>query len=451
LHFTIRNVVYYGEVEGPSLIFFGSMGLTSAIFNSLMIMKQICYYLSHHRQCSTTSLSPGDDFPPGNDFPPRGNVPAGRSGPSTGNDCDFPPDDDFRAGGRGPSNFRAGRSGGFKNRQNEPKSMKVKSVPLEKRDPTQFSKGKQTRGFNGCNLVVVEAVFDKNALIGSGTLLAVQDSDRSDEEIDFEWVLTAAHCVTKDAYTGKSSFCDRLRVRVPIESKWDSVQDSEFTAEKPEELFEDIIVPVTENETIFVYKKYFDHPIQDRGTDIALIRIPRTSRPRRTPLKLFSPNIQAVTVAGFPFKLSRDLPAYVPYLSKATEWNVFPQEEKHATVQYACDTSPGQAGGPVCADGAIIGIHKTSGKFSDSTSGSTGILITTPILSWINSVCSEAKDSIYDGKGKFLEIDSKPHGTPGSFKSKPDKATSNLQNLTRPFTDHKRHTSTGAAPYKVKN
>ena len=77
---------------------------------------------------------------------------------------------------------------------------------------------------------------------------------------------------------------------------------------------------------------------------------------------------------------------YVPYLSKATELNVFPQEENHATVQYACKTSPGQSGGPVCADGAIIGIHSASG----SKIGNAGLLITTPILLWMNSVCSEA-------------------------------------------------------------
>ena len=99
---------------------------------------------------------------------------------------------------------------------------------------------------------------------------------------------------------GKVCFCDGLRVRVPIESKWDSVQDSSFTTEKPRELFEDIIVPVIENVTLFVYKKYFDDLTTHRGTDIALIRIPRTSRPRRLPFKLFSPDVQSVSVVGFP-------------------------------------------------------------------------------------------------------------------------------------------------------
>ena len=43
--------------------------------------------------------------------------------------------------------------------------------------------GRQTPGFNGCNLVVVETKAGIKVFRGSGTLLSVQDSDRSDERI----------------------------------------------------------------------------------------------------------------------------------------------------------------------------------------------------------------------------------------------------------------------------
>ena len=118
--------------------------------------------------------------------------------------------------------------------------------------------------------------------------------------MDFEWVLTAAHCVTV-VHGGNICFCERLRVRVPIGSKWKSVQDRHFNTKNPSDLFEDMIIPVVENVNVFVYEKYYDNPTHHRGADIALIRLPKTPRPQQLPLKLLSEtHIQSVTVVGFP-------------------------------------------------------------------------------------------------------------------------------------------------------
>ena len=76
---------------------------------------------------------------------------------------------------------------------------------------------------------------------------------------------------------------------------------------------------------------------------------------------------------------------YVPYLSNTAAVKVFPQKENHATLQYMCNTSPGQSGGPVCADGVIVGIHSAAG----TKSGNSGLLFAAPIHLWINDVCSE--------------------------------------------------------------
>ena len=129
--------------------------------------------------------------------------------------------------------------------------------------------------------------------------------------IDFEWILTAAHCASF-VDEGKVCMYDSLRVRVPIAAKWDDVKNSGFKTRKPLELFDDITVPILENVTIFVYKRYLRNPTYIRGADIALIRIPKIPRPQRLPFQLLSGNsIQSVTVVGFPFvavpNISQDL------------------------------------------------------------------------------------------------------------------------------------------------
>ena len=77
---------------------------------------------------------------------------------------------------------------------------------------------------------------------------------------------------------------------------------------------------------------------------------------------------------------------YIPHLSKSSDVVVYPQEGDHATMKYSCDTAPGQSGGPICTDGSIIGIHNAAG----ARDGNEGLLITTTIHLWIDSVCSEA-------------------------------------------------------------
>ena len=133
--------------------------------------------------------------------------------------------------------------------------------------------------------------------------------------IDFEWILTAAHCVTV-VDEGKVRFCDKLRARVPIDLKWDREHLNErFNTKNHHEIFEDIVIPVVENVTVFVYKKYFDFPTTHWGADIALIRIPKTCRPQRLPFRLRSEiDIKSVTVVGFPV---------VPVNFKSNFWQFF--------------------------------------------------------------------------------------------------------------------------------
>ena len=112
--------------------------------------------------------------------------------------------------------------------------------------------------------------------------------------------MTAAHCVTV-VDGGKVCYCDRLRVRIPIQSRWSSVPSQDFDKSNLSELFEDIIVPIVENVTIFTYGKYFEDVTTHRGTDIALIRIPTIRRPQRLPFRLLSgTDIKSATVVGFP-------------------------------------------------------------------------------------------------------------------------------------------------------
>ena len=103
-------------------------------------------------------------------------------------------------------------------------------------------------------------------------------------------------------------------------------------------------------------------------------------------VKLKDPVLIVVFIENKNLMVENNRSYYIPYLSKTTEVTIFPQKEGHAVMQYMCDTAPGQSGGPVCTDGAIVGIHSAHG----AKGGNAGLLITTSIHLWINDVCSEA-------------------------------------------------------------
>ena len=125
--------------------------------------------------------------------------------------------------------------------------------------------------------------------------------------MEFEWVLTAAHCVTV-VEGGEMCFCERLRVRIPIQEKWSCLNEHKFNTRNTKELFEDVIVPIVENVNVFVYEDFRDHPSHYRGTDIALIRIPPILRPERNSLinsqRKHGSTIESTVVVGFPVTVS---------------------------------------------------------------------------------------------------------------------------------------------------
>jgi len=268
------------------------------------------------------------------------------------------------------------------------------------------------RGFNKLRVVVLEAVFGENCMRGSGILCPSVDTwteygeeiDEFETGYDFQWILTAAHCVC----TQKRSRCrlpDRMRIRIPKYKQWPSKKLKTFRPGRLEALeskrFEDILYDAEQiKKYVHVYEPYIKYfgTGSKLGEDFALIQI--AVHKSSLPLNTFqiwdtSKRPDGFSIVGFPAEQEK---AYLPYFDSRqeefSEFEVSPRDSGHAQMYYTSVTSGGQSGGPVQFSNfrenyrAVVGVHVT-GKDTDDGEAS-GCMITKKISMWVDAVQKEA-------------------------------------------------------------
>lgn len=283
----------------------------------------------------------------------------------------------------------------------------ARQVKIE-RDERTGGRDKRRRGFNRLRAVVVEPGYGKNLLQGSGLLCPnYEDWQEFGEEVDelsagydYEWVLTAGHCVCVK-HRNDVRWPNKLRIRIPKYEMWPS-KTKELQKFKPGPFkalqtgrFEDIVYKKGEiQKYVHVYASYLKDFNSAAGYDFALIQIPvYKSSLSPNNIQVWDTNIHPTgfSIVGFPAELDKQ---YLPYYDRRRkefkEFEANPRDPELVQAYYTSDTSGGQSGGPIQfinADenySAIVGIHVTGKVVEDEEA--SGCMITRKIAKWVNKI-----------------------------------------------------------------
>jgi len=261
------------------------------------------------------------------------------------------------------------------------------------------------RGFNKLNVVVIETVFGADVQLGSGILCPhVKDWPEFGEEVDatpggyeFQFILTAAHCVSQVFRGSTVKKPERMRVRIPKYAMWSSKLLKNFNPgpleARTSERFMEISFMTKEeiDKYVHIYNCYEERGCNSlTGTDLALIKIPtyKCYLPMNT-FQVWDKSVKpdGFSIVGFPADADK---SYLPYFDRRNEFRDFAgssSDPHHVQIFYKNSTSGGQSGGPVQFINlgenyrTVVGVHVTGNKGTDGEA--SGCMITEKVHEWI--------------------------------------------------------------------
>jgi len=259
--------------------------------------------------------------------------------------------------------------------------------------------------FPDTHTVLIEGVLNDTCFLGSGVLMPFLGHWKNlgdFNQYEYGFVLTAAHCIF-DAC--KSSYFDKLRVKIPIMEQWKDVQECEGGRKPTKQKYKNMKVDVKHD--TFIFDDYRHDKTALNGSDIALIKLPEVYVSSIVnPFCLWDPHHKntGCGVGGFPGTPKHN---YLPFTARSDSVTLEHEGAKHdlMLMKNKCNTLGGMSGGATLLfdeHGAkhIVGVHVAGSLNGDAVS----TMLTPKIINWLQKEMIKVVTHMPNHTGNIEEL-----------------------------------------------